>query len=539
MVELKSILRSQSFDPHKYKWALILADLELSAFQLALDWQEGIEELLTKFSPTSADIEFAIHVDTPLSLKMLKVLWHRMRGSLDHDSVFEILLKASVSAQNQVIELMQQSRLKLRQFAMLSLNDDEKDKLCLTSQCAADWRTSEVWATLIRQGCGVPLRYEPMPKDFLFSLLRGSGFRESVFQQSVPLDGETTRSVSELLQRYCDMGFLEVNCQRIREKKPYRMQGMETPFLAFLETYASRFSFDKGFAWLPRFTEICLWFLNNGASAQDFEDCQPNLLFFLARFIAVWRSWRSRHDDDELRYRIDLYRQRNLWMTALERCSADQSDACQCFCSVAGCLPSRLFLQPEGPHDYLSWTPRAILDKRLFLWFELCQLSEDQEARYVEDAVRLEVFTRLGMTHTCCAHAKEIGHGISWIRKLKSDDIKEIQLEESELKDHLHLIMEAYVSFSKDFKDWDAALSKWWITLGGILPDLSGLSRPSRFHFWIKGEYERAMHNAEQERAALEAQTLQSNGYEGMDFMDVIKLHFCKYLQDRTVGIAE
>lgn len=204
--------------------------------------------------------------------------------------------------------------------------------------------------------------------------------------------------------------------------------------------------------------------------------------------------WNFEQYDDILRRsrQINLYRQQELWVTALERCSADQVDVCRCFCSVAGCLPSRLFLQSRGFRTlYRLRIHRAVLDERLFLWFELCRLSEEQKARYVEDAVRLEAFTRLGMTHTCCHLSDESVWTFNRSHKYTSDDIKEIQFEECELKGHLDLIMAAYRCFSKGFENWNAGLSKWWILLGGILPDLSGLINPMRLYFRSEEAYER------------------------------------------------
>lgn len=533
MTELKSILRERSFDPRKYQWPLILANLELSGFQLAMDWQEGIEELLTKFSPTTRDIELAIYIDTPLSLKILRIMWHRMSGPLDYKSIFELLPETSDRARNQILELMQESRLRLHQFAMVSLNDSEQDRLCLKSQSAADWNTSEVWATLIRQGCGVPLRYKPIQKDFLFCLLDYFRALKHFFRRS-PQNGETTRYSSELLQKYCDTGFLEVDCHRFQTDPTRRDRPTagQTPFFAFLESFNGHDIYEGG-ASSPRFNEICLWFLNNGASAQDFGDFRPNLLFFLARFIS---SHSLSQDGNGSSGHPESNRQRELWATALERCSADQSDACQCFCSVVGCLPSREFLQPHG-FGYRD--SRAVLDMRLIMWFELCQLSDEQEARYVEDAVRLEVFTRLGMTHTCCVPPEGCWRKASQFHEFDSDEVKDIQFEESEVKCQMDLIMEAYRSFSMGFEDWSAGLSRWWTLLEGVLPDLSDVITHCRQDFESEEEYEHAVHDAEQDRAALESQTLQSNGYGGMDFMDVIKMHFGEYLQDRKIGAAE
>lgn len=536
VAELKSVLRKRSFDPREYKWTFILANLELSAFQLAMDWQEGIEELLTKFAPTAEDIEFAIHIDTPLSLEILRTLWHRMCGPLNYRSLFQILPESSDRARSQVLELMQESRLRLHQFAMISLNDSEKSRLCLTSHCAADWKTSEVWATLIKQGCRVPLRYEPMHEDFIFSLMNDFRDVQSLLWQV--RRGKGTCSKRGALQNYFDLGFLKVNCQRLHAKSTRldHMQAAQTPFLTFLESFDNDYERD---GWFPEFAEVCLWFLENGAAAQSFGPYRRNLLFILARFVAM-DCWNLEQNDDTLRRsrQMNLYKQQKLWMTALERCSADQVDVCRCFCSVAGCLPSRLFLQSRGFRTlYRLRIPRAVLDERLLLWFGLCRLSEEQKARYVEDAVRLEAFTRLGMTHTCCHLSDESVWTFSGSHTHTSDDIKEIQFEECELRGHLDLIMAAYRCFSKGFENWNACLSKWWTLLEGILPDLSGLINPMRLYFRSEEAYERAVHDAEQDRATLEAQTLQSNGYEGMDFLDIIRLHFSKYLQDRN-GVA-
>lgn len=545
LAKLKTLLREQTFNPHEYKRKVILAGLDISVFDLAMGWREGTEELLTRLAPTSADVETAIYVDDQVSLDLL---WHSLCEPLDHSMVFKLLLRVSDRAFEQVADLLQKSCLKLAQFAMVCLNDDEKDRLCLRSHCPKSWKILDTWTTLRDRELSVPLRYAPIQKCFLFDLLSFNGAIWRYCHLDEPSEHEAVRSASQVLQRYCELGFLDINWKGAYTSSMGQVI-VEMPFLNFLRSFDHDNIRSAGGNCFARFSEICRWFLSNGASTHDLDKHRPNLLFFLARFVGL-DDW---HDDRFYQHRvrpkgyssIDLQDDQQIWNPALEDSSADQKDTCQCPCSVEGCLPSRLFLEPDKMDFDYSWcydvrVPRYVLDMRLLRWLQLCQLSDEQKARYVEDAVRLEVFERLGMTHTCCVvaanHRADDAQSVGpW-----SEDADEIRSEESELEAHLNLIMEAYASFSRTIEVWDADWVGWWKLLDGILPDLSGLSDPKRFDYLGKEdlEYEIKFREMGHERAVLEAATLKFNGYDALDFMVVIRLHFSKYLQGEDVEAA-
>lgn len=182
---------------------------------------------------------------------------------------------------------------------------------------------------------------------------------------------------------------------------------------------------------------------------------------------------------------------------ALRSCDPNQQDICNCFCSSGGCLPSRSFLHCKIPRKYhhvvIRYDYRMVkgcpkrtrqnLDRSLISWLDICtgSLDEGQRQEYLNDAVRLEVFDRLGMTHTCCELGDEFFRPKKphLIRK-SPDEIHVIQKEEEDFLQQLELIMETFEAFCEK---WTATnheildgcqlmLDQWWGMLDEILPDL-------------------------------------------------------------------
>ncbi|KAB5570034.1 hypothetical protein GE09DRAFT_1217485 [Coniochaeta sp. 2T2.1] len=146
---------------------------------------------------------------------------------------------------------------------------------------------------------------------------------------------------------------------------------------------------------------------------------------------------------------------------------------------------------------------------------------------YTEDAVRLEVFQRLGMIHTCC----KVTTG--------NDDEKrqQVQDEDAELNKQLELIMDAYRNYAQRHgATSEDALDGWWRILDGIL--VPTINDDSLYNEDEEDEERGSLQVAEyatklhDRRAAQERELMSRTGYGDLDFKEAIRRHFREYLDN-------
>lgn len=225
-------------------------------------------------------------------------------------------------------------------------------------------------------------------------------------------------------------------------------------------------------------------------------------------------------------------------------CNVMQPDTCECFCARRGCLPSRLFLARKLPlrvldaafrnfcHTKKHGYERSREEQDLMVrrWCDMCSLDSQNRSIYIEDAVRLEVFNRLDMAHTCC-EALEVTDSYRWVYHLEvSQPSQEVradkQYEDSESNEHLEMIMEAYRTYAIRHAVSDEHFLKgWWLVLDKILPDFDDESRRNIYR-------DEPSLEVSDRRTAMEKELLARNGYGGLDFAEVIRRHFKDYLDD-------
>lgn len=174
------------------------------------------------------------------------------------------------------------------------------------------------------------------------------------------------------------------------------------------------------------------------------------------------------------------------------QCNPTQRDSCDCWCSSGGCLPLHKFqsqitlLDSNAPPPYAPTIVFSVtktwyeISEALWAWIQDCHLDYNQTRQYLRDACRLEVFTRLGMAHTCCQftfvyHNRTINtDGLPVLMSQKDRNTRqELQEEDRELSDQLEIIMtaydqawELYTGTSKAFWEW------WWAKLQVLLPEI-------------------------------------------------------------------
>lgn len=289
--------------------------------------------------------------------------------------------------------------------------------------------------------------------------------------------------------------------------------------------------------------KITRWFLDHGADPNfpyHAQNIHPNLLFYVYSEI--------RPSDIESNQNYDAANQRDLdydLTRFLDKCDPSQSDDCHCFCSTSGCLPVKSFWKYCDVHDYdlpcafcqvkkpANWTSFIALFSTKFI-----PLTNLQMGTYYREACRMELFDRLNMTHTCCQYGDLVE--TRW-RHTITNDRESIQEEESELYKQLDLLLQAYDTGNGARKNsLDGFWQIWWAKIDEILPPIPAEERCGRIHwrdsiFWREFNDQGERHEMAQRRLRRELECLESRGYEGWDFYDVIRHHLAEFLEATEV----
>ncbi|KAK4167788.1 hypothetical protein QBC43DRAFT_285681 [Cladorrhinum sp. PSN259] len=280
-----------------------------------------------------------------------------------------------------------------------------------------------------------------------------------------------------------------------------------------------------------------VWLLKMGASPIFRSRRGPkNLLFGLASVLS-----RGRSDSPRLQQALSVVEY------AAGVCQPVETDTCICYCSESGCLPLHCLIRDQ---EYWSECYDCTTCK-LLTWLESSGLDEDDEIYSVEQAVRFTLFRRLGMVHTCC---RGIVHPSRPPTAVDEHERMMVRDDDEELASQLDLLIQAYRgslwvwldSFDEDTPDyasftcrnrrlhcrrdpgphvvWNglaAHWKKWWDKTSKILPEPPQyLPRfPSKDPRKDKEEHEILVANSQ-------ALTLKQHGYEGLDFLEVIRRHF-------------
>ena len=295
--------------------------------------------------------------------------------------------------------------------------------------------------------------------------------------------------------------------------------GKENPLLSLCERDAAG---GEGTRYLLRYIR---WFLERGAIPTfDYVDRIPNVLFTLARCFKGMHEVQTGGRCHTALWIDDI---QEVVRLALTRCELTQRDGCNCPCSLEGCLPLYRFLRcekyyhcPELTCD--NWDQRT-LDGLLIEWLRICDGTKEEEATYCREAVRLEVFDRLEMTHVCCIHPR-----LTEIKRPDQQTCADIRDEEDELVLQLDLIMEAYIQFwEKNGDTAEESLRKWWGLVQGILPE----PKPHRRCYAYRGGPPHILINQEFGwESPADDDTKIDEKYIGLDFTDAILVHFGKVL---------
>ncbi|KAH7317090.1 hypothetical protein B0I35DRAFT_267378 [Stachybotrys elegans] len=248
---------------------------------------------------------------------------------------------------------------------------------------------------------------------------------------------------------------------------------------------------------------LCLWILEKGA--QDLGPPHPPFMFY----VAFW--YRRRHVSPYL----DTERLRHLknWFIR---------DKCNCFCSTYGCIaPFWLWRCCIGGDSYFHMECKSGHLGRysnLREWIKTSRASKKATEFCYSEIMRLEIFERLGMAHTCCkAHDAD------------ESEQQEFREEDRASQRQLQFFCKVYQNLRIRLSDWpiDRFWADWWQAVDLILPPLSPWESCNDFY----GRYDPVPVALERDREDFMEKSLSEAGFGGWDFDDVILHQLNRLLQ--------
>lgn len=279
--------------------------------------------------------------------------------------------------------------------------------------------------------------------------------------------------------------------------------------------------------------EVTSWFLDKGSSP-----CFTNTPGSLTRW-------------PHLVYYLSLYTRYGLrysYTFSYEKDAEPWADSCRCFCSDDGCSPASILWRCPG-RSLKRWGVADIdlhfhcgkalksRDGLLRAWLTMSCRSVCQRKVCYYQITQLEIFERLGMTHTCCKST------------VSPSTAKEIRLEDKSSLRQLQMFLLFFRRIRHLLSSWSTmnTWKVWWEAVDNFLPPL----RPKESCDaccgnvpWSRYKYFDWCDVTEEELATLEVQrensrlitwtkTLKPAGYKDWDYEYVIRLELGK-LKERA-----
>ena len=477
---------------------------KLSPLELAIGWPKGLRMLLEVGFDAFGALRLSIDMGDLTSTQILLDFSNFPEDSVaGWSQVMHDLTSSSDQEIRQfVIQSLRARRQALSKLATKTLPKDDLLDLGLLNEKTLDVAALKVYQRLLERSVNVPLKLNP-----------ASGFSRKGSHLTVY---HSVFSVGSLP----DIGLLDCLFENGFECIDALNEEWNTPLLMMCRK-STRNRLGK------KTILLVDWLLSKGACPKfSFTNSNPNIIFYLATCLA--RNMRDSSQDYDKYLRCLIRR-------SASQCSPLDSDSCQCYCSYSGCLPFHNFWRCGNlfiDHQICRLISRDTLFNALNVWLDMCGLDDTQSEVCYEEVCRLEVFDRLGLVHTCCAFQDE---------ELLTPEVdrKEVQEEDKELNVQLDLTVHTYRNGREKYTGNPKNFWKnWMLELDEILPELAPQER-CRFRcstYVFYDDYKMSAEYAEDEaiwhdhRSEVEEKALARKGYLGLDFVDVIKLHFADYL---------
>lgn len=512
---------------------------KMSPLELALGWYDGMERLLKAgFSATSA-LELSIYIGDVASTRIL-LESDQFPGEHSPGPFFEkqresewafIMTRLgesnSYKIQRAVIQALKSRREALTKFALKKLPKEDALELELSQERVLDAQAFEVYSRLRENGVSVPAKLNPAVVCYRYS----------------EDDEGKIWARHESVYHYFSLKCINHLAAPFNILYENGFQEIDTPDQEGI-TPLERFSRHLN-SWLWREDGKVLdilsavhWFLDKGARAIfSHPFSYPNVLFYLAiTFSNIIR--RRSHG---------LCKQMQLTtILSASLCNPLATDGCDCHCSSAGCLTLHMLWncvsgpQDHGDCEFVIYGPSHDLVEK---WLALCNTDATLLPSCYDVICRLEVFERLGMVHTCCMYRRNAYFYCATRQPMPEEEGSSIWNEQAGLRQHLDLIMKAYrTKWENERGDFMNFWSSWWEKLDVVLPELKPKERCKQHlnHCRKPRSFGRSQsHWEDNRRNAVRREALLKKGYYGLDFLEVIKLHFAEELGSEASETAE
>lgn len=411
----------------------------MSILDLAVGWREGLQALSALWTwDATCTFWLAFLISDKESCHQILDSFFMPMNTFPFIRLMMDLVKADAMDWAQIVvksHVRKRTDLATLGRQHLSPIDQKRLGLSTTQLIPLDAHAREVYDLLRDKGIQVPLALHPGWTGSIYYVLGafsnyhyGSGLlRRELFRASPSGKARDSFLLVAVAQQLFDNGFAVIDkAQPLDMRYPFMLNQneVETP----LQRATCNFS---GLIGLP----LCLWLLQKGAnpifplSVYDNEQdtlrhsyrTSSNLLVRLAK------ACRAHFDSH-------CYLVRLLVQYASGLCPSMSTDSCVCYCLTSdGCLPQQ-HLQGFRDVDSYMCNGHERTGNALVSWLESCHLTHDDKSLCFEQAVRLELFDRLGLVHTCC-RGNVAGN---------PKDVERIRDDDEELASQLDLLMSAY-----------------------------------------------------------------------------------------------
>lgn len=502
-----------------------LGRLPLKVLDLAIGWPEGLQLLSTSWNSTGILSEAIELASFNYELESLKVLCQYPAALFKNIPEMCTFMISLLRYGGVVVKELALRREKLAKIALDVFPAEDRTRFFLDDSSILDVNARTVYKTLQERDVPMLEALNPGPAGSIFGFV--------AYAYTFPSMTLTGRNPILALDDLYDRGFRDIDLpEEISEETvPY------TP----LQRILNNGDFRKTNHWVG----MCAWFLIMGGSPRFQGSASiKNALFGIANTLGDYEEgvflkyFNSEPIALLIRYAARL-------LPPLE------TDGCICFCSSKGCLPLHLVLRGPG---YATTRHRCAQGQatRIWSWIKGCGIRGSAAKVCLEESVRLELFNRLGMRHTCCLAG----------RYMTDSDRAEIRMESEELQTQLELLMSAYRN-SRDNEEqrWGSEFSsaragyticcecdeedKEWPTYFFAI-DMAQSHRTG----WLKKArailpVDRALEawcfrdSREDFYEQVETLCLKRLGYEGCNFVTIIRRHFREDLSMEESGNTE
>ncbi|KAI9164088.1 hypothetical protein HJFPF1_05724 [Paramyrothecium foliicola] len=479
-----------------------LGILPLNALDLACGWPEGLQLLSTVWKDDIAKtvnlMATAGEFESLLVLCNFPVPLFKNFAEMD-DYMTPLFRNGTV-----LLDALWQRRNSLTEFARKRLPASDLIRFKLDDERRVlDAQASAVFHLLKERDFDVPSHLHPGPPGSVY------GHAAAVFAGNHV--GVPTWNSLLALDNFYDWGFRDLDDEQ---------EDQDGLVSSPLECILGELRI-KNPIWAP----ICAWFLRLGASP-SFAGARrvKNILVGVAAAL-------GQYEEDEF---LELHEDRPtvaLFNYAVALFSPLETDDCRCFCSSDGCQPLHHLLR--GP----LWAGKRRCHEhqgfRIWSWMRSCEMPDIERELSLEEAVRIEVFNRLEMTHTCCRG--------QW--SMSSEERYKIWTKEEEKKMQLELIISSYIKSRDSFSSYALATGmvsacdcleeertwpryfysvtglhlhwcEWWSKAIKILPiDMTLEDAPTQL--CLRERF-----------AEIRARILRQQGYGNMEFAAIVQHHF-------------